>query len=199
MGDNMKKSNYFKWIILIADVIAIALLIVAYNKWHSTKTVDKDTNEVVEKEYRDVRFKNFIFKISDEVEYTTVDEHNFKLKSDYYEADIEPFLHNDTNMLKYPELYYNEMTGMGTKLTEPENYKVGLIDLIKYVKMGEEKETTLYYVNYNENFDFEIELFNGEEKLGEILNVIINAKYDYDSNEIYDYMMCDYEEEVKNQ
>ena len=192
----MKSNKYIKWIILLIDVIAIALIWIAYNTWENKREKQIDKDNVEETKIEEVRFKNFIFKIPENTEYLPIEEHKFKLKNDYYEAIVEPFLHNDTNMLKYPELYYDELTGNGVNLSKPEKIKEGIVDLVKYTKSTNENETTLYYFSYNENFDYEVEMLTGDEKLGSVMNILINAEYDYTSNKKYDYKMWDYEEEI---
>ena len=178
----MKSNKYIKWIILLIDVIAIALIWIAYNTWENKREKQIDKDNVEETKIEEVRFKNFIFKIPENTEYLPIEEHKFKLKNDYYEAIVEPFLHNDTNMLKYPELYYDELTGNGVNLSKPEKIKEGIVDLVKYTKSTNENETTLYYFSYNENFDYEVEMLTGDEKLGSVMNILINAEYDYTSN-----------------
>ena len=111
---------------------------------------------------------------------------------------VSGVIHKENGMLKYPEKFREGLLTDGVNLSEPERIKISNIDIVKFVRTYENGiKTTFYYFNYNEDFDYEVEIFDGEECVGEYMNILLNATYDYDSEEKYPYHYADYTEKAE--
>ena len=206
-----------KILLIVVDIIAILGVFYMYHVWQTKRvdtpnekipTTNNDTNnqesnpssvennenpvnEVDSKKANTYKFKKFTFEIPQDISYKEVDEYSFKLSSNEFEAIIEIILHDDTNMLKNPDLYYEEITQMGMKVSKPEKIKLGIIDAIKYNVL--DKNSNLYYFAYNSGFDYEVELTDKGDNIGRVMNILLTAKYDNDSQEKYNYMKWYYD------
>ena len=199
----MKKS---KIILIIIDIIAICGVIYIYYTWQNKQKLNDNNPDIEEKNnnnediiYNDVTFKKFIYSLPSNIKYSELNEYEFKLENDEFDATIEILIHDDTNMLNYPELYYDVLKEDGIKVSEPIKEKKGLIDIVKYNKTNDDgKNTVLYYFKYDDNFDYELELYDTGDNLGNIMNILLSAKYDNESKEKYNYHVWDFAEELEN-
>ena len=186
----MKKNRI---ILLIIDFIALCFIVFIFISWHKKQYSNTNQN-ITDYNISEVSdsvgiiFKKFTFNIPNSIEYTLVDEYKFKLSSDNYTATVDIIAHNDNNMLKYPDLFYDMLRDNNINASKPIKDKMGIIDIVKYdITNDDGEKTTLYYFKYNDSFDYEVELDGDEEHLGEIMNILLNADYDSESTEKYAY------------
>ena len=90
---------------------------------------------------------------------------------------------------------YDEVTSLGLNISKGERIKIDDIDMIKYEKFNDNGDNSaLYYFSYDEDFDYEVELFGDEGNLTSVLDILLNVVYDKSSKTPYNYIMWSYDE-----
>lgn len=195
-------NNKILKILLVIDIIAIIILLIKYFDWNNKKNISNNNNQIVDKQKKEYEFKKFTFSIPNDIKYSVIDEFNFKLKSENYEAIVEIILNHEINMLTYPELYYEDLHKRNINVDPAKDLTMNNRKLIIYNKHGDSGiNSILCYFRYNQDFDYEVEIFNDDnsfntKNLSEIMNILLDAKYDYKSTKKYNYYMWDFVEEL---
>ena len=132
-----------------------------------------------------VTFKNYTYELPKTTTYSKLDENRFKLISDEYEAVIEPLYDKESIVSEDPERYYEVLLNNGINVSKPEKMKIGFIGITKYEKIDSDANSTLYYFTYSSPIIYEIELYNLQDNLGRVMNILLSATVDEKEN--YDY------------
>ncbi len=194
------KNDRIKVLIICIDIIAVIGLIYTFCVWikNNKNNIDNTKEETTTKT---VIYKKFTFYIPSEVEYSPIDEYKFKLKGEDYEAVIEIFLDNETNMLNYPEIFYNDLIKAGKNVDNYEIITVNEQNVVTY-KLHEDNNSTLCYVKgIPEGFAYEINLYNNNNtfdtsRLKEIIDILYNCTYNHQTEKTYNYYKWTFYEEV---
>ncbi len=188
----MKNRIIYKIVLIIIDIIAVVGLIFLYNIWKENKRILDD--EVV-------KYKKFHITIPNNIYYEVIDDYKFRLKDDKYEAIVEIFIDDETNMINYPDIFYNDLLKNNMKVEKQKIYKVDNQNIITY-KLHDNVDSILCYMKSNiEGFAYEVNLYYNNGEFNEsifrnIKDILMNVTYDYQSEEVFDYYKWTFEEEV---
>lgn len=187
MNNNLKNhKTLFKIIMLIIDIIAIIILALLFIKWNSSKN-DSDTN------LKEINYKKFTFQIPQEMSYSEVDNKKFKLVTSNYEAIIEIFVDEANYMFEKRDKYYHLLLDDGYNVDNSYEETINGIPVLIYNKhIDDNSNSILCYFRINSPFSAEIELINNDgslkkDALNELVNIIYNNSYDYQSTEKFEY------------
>lgn len=195
-------SNKFKIIIICVDIIALIGLIYIFCVWTANHKNNEDNTDLQEEtSQKTATYKKFTYKLPQEVEYNLVDEFKFKLMGRGYQAIIEIFLDDETNMFNYPEIFYNDLIKEGKNVDKHEIITINNKKVVTY-KLHEDKNSTLCYIKGTpEGFAYEINLYNDDntfntDKLSGIIDILLNCTYDDQAEIAYEYSKWTFYEEV---
>ena len=187
MNSNIKKNkSLFKIIMLIIDIIAIVILAFLFVKWNSNNNDNSDTD------YNEVKYKKFTLQIPNQIEYRDANDKNFKLKGNDYEAIVEIFIDEANYMFEKKDKYYQALKS-SFDVDNPYEEIINDIPVLIYNKrIDDNSNSLLCYFRINSPFSVEIELINNDgslkkNALNELVNIMRNSTYDYDSTEKFEY------------
>ena len=187
MNSNIKKNkSLFKIIMLIIDIIAIVILVFLFVKWNSNNNDNSDTD------YNEVKYKKFTLQIPNQIEYSDANDKNFKLKGNDYEAIVEIFIDEANYMFEKKDKYYQALKS-SFDVDNPYEEIINDIPVLIYNKrIDDNSNSLLCYFRINSPFSVEIELINNDgslkkNALNELVNIMRNSTYDYDSTEKFEY------------
>lgn len=188
-----KKNILFKIIIVIVDIIALTLFIIAAFKWFDKKINNHD-NEVFDQQ-QIFTFKKFNYNIHDEIEYSNIDENRFMLSTDSYNAIVMPYVADtdldDVPLNSYISQYEEYLRNNNIDVIDTSTIEID--DKIIYTyDISDKVNSILCYYQTFQPFYYEIELMNksnsfDKEPLNEIITVLEDVYYDQESKQKFKY------------
>ena len=182
--ENRKGKVLIKLFLILLDIIAITILIMATIKWINNNVHDEDIAN-----HQTVKYKKFILSIPNDTKYVEIDDYKFSLENDDYEATIEIYS-NENNFA------FSDIDKFQTTLFE-DGYEIGNytvetisnVQVIKFDNYNNDINANLCYFKIIEPFAVQVELINKNSQLNNIktiMDILLNAEYE-SNDKLYYY------------
>ena len=186
--NNQKKSfislneNKLKIFMIIIDIIVLISICSSYYILTYQENTPTNTTQYFV-------FKNFKYKLSENIKFTNYDEYKFKIESDNWYAIIEPSIDKEKQIYN-TDISYKLLKKYKFNISKPEELIIDNTKVIKYEKY--DTKTLLCYFITKEEYGFEIEIYNKDksfnnQSINEIIKILNN--YEYDNSKTYEYVI----------
>ena len=207
MGGDAEMNNkgntkiQYKWFVILIDIIIIVMFLLIKTNIISTNknNIENEvTNNVSVK-----KFKSFLFDVPNNINFDYGESSDrFILEADEWKAIITIFIDKNNYIFRYSDVYYNVLLKEGYHPEEANSVMIDNNQVVTYNNRYENENSVLCYFKGTDYFAYEVELFNrdnsfGTEKLSEVMEVLLNAKYDSKSDEKFLYYSTELDSDFK--
>ena len=189
----INKSILFKIIIVILDIIALTMFIIATYRWFNKK-MNTDNSEALQEQQK-FTFKKFNYNIHPGIQYNNLNDYKFMLSNDKYDATIMPYVANTDDDLiplsSYANEYSDYLRDHGLDVQNTDIYTINDKTIYTFSIADATNSILCYYQTFSP-FYYEIGLVNKNntfdiESLNEIIDALQDVYYDQESKELFDY------------
>ena len=182
---NRKGNVLIKTLLIILDIVAIMVLIMATLKWINSKNITNSSTD----NHQTVKYKKFILNIPKNVKYQEIDNYKFSLENDNYRAIIEIYSNENNFAFSDTDKFRDTLIEDGYKIVDYTAETISKMQVIVFDNYNDQENASLCYFRIVDPFAVQVELINKNSEannIQEIVDILLGAGYET-NNKTYNY------------